>query len=89
LIKGVDQSSSRCVDLQLNSNTSSHTSHLAPHISPSAKKLGYNASSFAFTNNVPVFMQLADVVVCKPGTHMWHLKSPQPAIFSFWQVLGL
>ena len=34
---------------------------------PEAKKLGYNASSFAFTNNVPVFMQLADVVVCKPG----------------------
>ncbi len=30
-------------------------------------KLGYNASSFAFTTNVPMFMQLADVVVCKPG----------------------
>ena len=42
----------------------SHSSRDTP---PEAKKLGYNASSFAFTNNVPVFMQLADVVVCKPG----------------------
>ena len=50
------------------------------HTLLSAKKLGYNASSFAFTNNVPVFMQLADVVVCKPGeTTPHHKQQPDTA----------
>jgi hypothetical protein len=49
----------------LQCRTMHHPTPIAPP--PPAKKLGYNASSCAFTNNVPVFMQLADVVVCKPG----------------------